>query len=383
MDRDRTKIVISGVEGVNKGAELMLYAILAQIEQKFPDAIVYLPISQFPNGLKTIRTTLELKQSPNKWVRFLGKYHITGILGRLGIRINYLYNLVPIKNVKYYLDASGLFFSDKMIKSERVGLDLHTLLDGYNKQETKIIYLSQAFGPFEKSASRIAVSAAAKFSDLLIVRDKVSMNYISELNLRGCNIKQYPDFTSLVQGRVPNEYKYLSGRVCIIPNGQMIRKGVISKNDYVNLIVTLVQTVYDNGYEAFFLNHAKDLDIIKECHRKIKFNIPIINELDAISVKGVIGQSYLCISSRFHGVASAFSCGVPCLTTSWNHKYKELLDIYGMKDSLLSNSNIENINKIKYCLAKENNSQLRNVLLNNNQLVKQKVQDMWNYIWNL
>ena len=74
-----TKIVVSGVEGVNKGAELMLYAILKEIEIRFPDAIVYLPIAQFPHGLKKIQTSLQLRQSPNRFVRFLGKYHITGL----------------------------------------------------------------------------------------------------------------------------------------------------------------------------------------------------------------------------------------------------------------------------------------------------------------
>ena len=78
MNDNRIKIVISGVEGVNKGAELMLYSILMEIEKKYPDAVVYLPISQFPKGLGSIRTSLELRQSPDKLVRFLGKHHISG-----------------------------------------------------------------------------------------------------------------------------------------------------------------------------------------------------------------------------------------------------------------------------------------------------------------
>lgn len=383
MEKVRPKIIISGVESVNKGAELMLYAILAQLEKRFPDAIVYLPISQFPKGLKEIKTSLELRQSPNKLVRFLGKYHITGLLSRLGFRNNYLYNLIPITNAIYYIDASGLFFSDQMIYSEQVAKDLHKLLDGYSKQGTKIIYLPQAFGAFEKKASQIAVKAALKYSNLLIVRDNISMKYLSAFKQKDDNIKQYPDFTNLVQGYVPNEYRYLSGKVCIIPNEQVIRKGIMSRVHYITLIANLVQTVYDNGYEAFFLDHAKDLDIIKECQKQIGLNLPIVCDLDAISVKGIIGQSYLCISSRFHGVVSALSSSVPCLTTSWNHKYIELLKLYGMENSLMSELKDENSKKIQYFLLKENNVKTREILQSKNELVKQQVKDMWECVWNV
>lgn len=383
MKNSIVKIVISGVEGVNKGAELMLYAILHQIEERYPKAIVYLPITQFPNGLKQIKTSLILKQSPNKFVRFLGKYHVTGFLNRIGLRFKYLNNLIPIKDVKYYIDASGLYFSDQMISSERIAKDLHILLEGYRKQGTKIIYLPQAFGPFQKNASKIAVSAALKFSNLVIARDNISRKYLSEVDLPSTNIKQYPDFTTLVQGYVPYEYKYLAGRVCIIPNGQIIRKGIMSKESYVALMTNIINNIYDLGYEAFLLDHADDIQIIKECENSVGLNLPVIKGLDALSVKGIIGQSYLCISSRFHGVASAFSCKVPCLTTSWNHKYQELLDLYGMQTSLLSESLDENLKILKLFLDKDSNSIIRNSLHRKNEIVKQQVMNMWNCVWRI
>lgn len=383
MSKQVIKIVISGVEGVNKGAELMLYAILAQIENRFPDAEIYLPISQFPKGLGQIKTQLKLRQSPNKIVRFLGKNHFTGLLNRIGFRFKYLNNLRPIKDAKYYIDASGLYFSDQMISSVSIAKDLHILLDGYKKQDTKILYLPQAFGPFEKEASQIAVNAALKYSSILIARDNISMKYLLNLNVKKSYIKQYPDFTSLVQGVVPDEYKFLSNRVCIIPNGQVIRKGIMTKENYIKLIVNLVKTVYDNGYEAFFLDHANDLNLIKECNISIGLNLPIVHGLDAISVKGIIGQSYICISSRFHGVASAFSSGVPCLTTSWNHKYQELLDLYEMRSSLLSLSDDENSKKLQYFLSKENNIKIRRTLLLKNEEVKLQVKEMWKCVWNV
>lgn len=383
MNEFNIKIVISGVEGVNKGAELMLYAILAEIEERYPNAIIYLPISQFPNGLGTIKTSLTLKQSPNRLVRFLGKCHFTGLLNRIGLRIKYLNNLIPINGATYYLDASGLYFSDQMITSTSIAKDLHILLEGYQKQGTKIIYLPQAFGPFQKEPSRIAINAALKYADLIIVRDKTSMSHLSLFNLKSINLKLYPDFTSTVQGIVPQKYHYLRGKVCFIPNSQIIRKRVMEKKHYISLITNIISAIYEAGHEVFFLNHAKDMHLITECLRKTPYSIPVIDNIDALSVKGIIGQSYLCISSRFHGVASAFSCNVPCLTTSWNHKYQELLELYGMEMSLLPSSVSECITKVKYFLDDKVNTNIREELQIKNHMVQEKVKEMWKEIWNI
>ena len=102
-----------------------------------------------------------------------------------------------------------------------------------------------------------------------------------------------------------------------------------------------------------------------------------------MSVKGIIGQSYLCISSRFHGVASAFSGGVPCLTTSWSHKYQELLRIYGMEALLLSGSNEDNLIKVRKLLNPEENARVKAQLLAKNEVVEKSVKEMWECVWDI
>ena len=380
---NRTKIVVSGVEGVNKGAELMLYAILKEIEARFPDAEVYLPISQFPLGLQKINTSLLLRQSPNRFVRFLGKYHITGLLARLGIRSKYLYNLYPIKGAKYYLDASGLFFSDQMISSECIAKDLSVLLKGYQNQGTKIIYLPQAFGPFSQKPSINAVRVALEHSDLVCVRDDMSMYYLMSLGNHLQNIKQYYDFTGILTGIVPSEYQYLSGRVCLILNTQVIRKGTMGEETYLNLFRCIIEEIYNNGYKAFILDHANDYELSKKCCAMVSYDIPIVSGLDALHIKGIISQSYLCVSSRFHGVVSSFSSCVPCLTTSWNHKYQELLHLYDMNDVLLSTSPVDCVEKVNKYLSSEINREAREKLRSKKGLINNNIEEMWQHVWSI
>lgn len=73
----RKKITLSGIGTVNKGAELMLYAILQEIERKIPDAIVYIEANKNPQGLDYIKTNLELRYKPIvKWQSWFKRFHI-------------------------------------------------------------------------------------------------------------------------------------------------------------------------------------------------------------------------------------------------------------------------------------------------------------------
>ena len=58
------KIVLDGVETNNKGAELMFYAILQEIERRYPDATVYINAQRVKQGFSYLKTSLKLKDNP-------------------------------------------------------------------------------------------------------------------------------------------------------------------------------------------------------------------------------------------------------------------------------------------------------------------------------
>ena len=105
------KIVLSGIETNNKGAELMLYAILQEIERKFPDAVVYVPIYAIRQGMKYIKTNIALKEKP--WARFAemgDKIHIAQISKKLGLAYTIFDDSKIVTGVDYFIDASGFAF---------------------------------------------------------------------------------------------------------------------------------------------------------------------------------------------------------------------------------------------------------------------------------
>lgn len=377
------KIVLSGVEGINKGAELMLYAILQEIERKFPEAIVYIPISRMPQGISKIKTKLVLRQSPNALVHFAAKSHFTGLLNRIGLHLKYLNNLTPIHDVDYFIDASGLHFSDQTNIPNHMVSYWNTILSGYHKQGTKIVFLPQAYGPIEKANTKKAVSSLDKYADILFPRDKESEKYLRAVIKDQSKIWLFHDFTVSVNGELPTEF-HVKGYATIIPNMQMVNKGIISKNDYINWTLKIIDHLYKKNIQVVLLDHSDDISLINDCVKKTKQPVIVISGLNALEVKGVISNSILCITSRFHGLASALNTSIPCLTTSWNHKYQEILEDYGMSDSLLPVNNIDIcLQRIDDYLLPNKNIDIRKHLdeIHSSMLSETKI--MWDKIWNL
>ena len=139
-------------------------------------------------------------------------------------------------------------------------------------------------------------------------------------------IKNYPDFTISVQGYVPDKYSHLRNSVCIIPNKRMIDRGITTKEKYINFYCNIINTVNTENKTCYLLNHegVEDLNLAKEIKKCLNSDIEIVTNLNALEIKGLISSSYLCISSRFHGVSSALNSKVPCLATSWSHKYEKI-----------------------------------------------------------
>jgi polysaccharide pyruvyl transferase WcaK-like protein len=374
------KIVLSGIGTVNKGAELMLYAILQEIEQKFPDAKIYLPDS-IPQGYNYIKTNLVLEPRFPLW---LNKFHIQGIMERLHLPLyNHFINNSIIKGADYFIDASGFLFSDQFSLGEEDFQFWSKQLSAYKRQGTKIVFFPQAFGPIEHVATKKIIDVINKYSDLIFVREQVSYNYLESLGINLDKMKIYPDFTSLVHGIFPTKYEYLKDGICIIPNNKMVEQGIVSIDDYIRMLSEIINLCSKSNHKVYLLNHEGigDEKIMLACKRHLE-DIELVTGLNALEVKGLIGSAYLCISSRFHGVASSLNCGVPCLATSWSHKYKLLFDDYKQQNCILEiNQQKSYLNKIISMLNDDNNFSTRESLLKEQQFSIEKAKEMWAKVW--
>ena len=376
---------LSGVETNNKGAELMLYAILQEIERRDKDAVVYMPPGAVKQGLDYVKTKVDIRENPHlSFIKLGRKLHLTRIFYMLHASKFLIDSGTPLKQIDYYLDASGFKFSDQFPINPLGINQIEKKLSGYNKKGTKVVYLPQAFGPVEKQGTRDALSVLSKYSTLIMPREKISYQYLQQANVDMKKVKMFTDFTSLVDGVFPEKYKHLSNGVCIIPNKKMVDKEIISYPDYISLISQIAKCAEQSGHPVYLLNHEGigDEQIALQCQETLNNKVEVVTGLNALEVKGMIASAYLCISARFHGVASSLNSIVPCLATSWSHKYKELFSDYGISDAVLAVDNADKcIEKIKSYLDLQLNQSIRIHLMIQVGKIKEQTQEMWKTVW--
>ncbi len=346
------KFSIYGVNFQNKGAELMLHAVNQQVHEWDKNNVLaahskigsfeqrqelgikhlaYRPSNQIPFTANLISTTANLIPKPVRNHK----------------------NIILESEIDVVLDASGLAFSDHWgpEDTERMA----NLCLRWKKQGKKSILLPQAFGPFTSNRIKNAFITILNNADLIFARDRISYDIISKLSSSIDHVKIAPDFTNLLKGIEPEYIQDLIGRPCIIPNYRMIDKTSSSTNTkYVKFLADLIKYLLKINLEPFILIHeTNDCNIGRELQSEVNQKIPIVIENNPLYLKGILRKCHLLIGSRFHGLVSALSQGIPCLGAGWSHKYQMLFDSYNCSDLLINvegdlNESIEKLNSIIY-----------------------------------
>lgn len=382
------KILLSGVETNNKGAELMLYAILQEIENKIPDAKVYIPPTRISQGLKYIKTNLDLRYTSSPIIGKLTQIiHLRRLFRILHLPLTIFAEMDIIKDAEWFIDGSGFVFGDQSKPTHAYLCEWKRKFFLLKKNGCKIIFLPQSFGPAKKSITRRVYSTLSENASVIMPRDKVSYNYLKETGVVDMSkVQMFTDFTSLVNSVFPSDYEHLINGICVIPNRQMINSGKITYSNYIELLTSIIDKARKSGRPVYLLNHEgiKDEQLINKCKKSIGGDIEVVTRLNALEVKGLIASAYMVVTSRFHGLVSALNSGVPALATSWSHKYEELFNDYCISSSVLP---LDDLNKalkmVEEVLNKKNNNEIREHLKSQLPRIKEENRKMWESIWRL
>jgi colanic acid/amylovoran biosynthesis protein len=334
-------IEIKGVQFVNKGAELMLYAVLEQIEVIWPGADIALA----PNASSAYveRARIGAYQKTNWWFNRFDFNGLQYFLPRL-LR-NYLkqkWGIVTEVDIDILLDASGFAYGDQWspIKTAHLSRELKR----FAKHKKSFVFLPQALGPFTRKADVAYLKAQLPKASLICARESDSFGYVTDIIGANERLRQFPDFTNLVTGIVPENFMNGAQKVLIIPNSNMVGERNSHqpkwRDNYLRVLLDAVVVIRELGLQPVLLNHEGkgDGDLCLQIKEQSPDgeNIEYIQESHPLKVKGIIGQSHAIICSRFHGCVSALSQGTPCLGTSWSHKYERLFDEYHRSTQLIA-----------------------------------------------
>ncbi|RNA65881.1 polysaccharide pyruvyl transferase family protein [Prosthecochloris sp. ZM_2] len=375
-------VEIKGTGFVNKGAELMLYSIMEKMRSRYPDVrFVHVPSLQGAPYEKYARLGIYPKAS--LWRKGIQLMRPVDYVPK---KLRDLYGVVINREIDVVLDASGFSYSDQW--GDNPSVLMAKACKKWKKQGTKIILLSQAFGPFTYSKIKDSIRAIADCADLIYAREQVSYEHLISVTGERPNIKVAPDFTNLMAGVLPDGYDAADKEICIVPNYRMIDKtsAEVSKA-YQPFLENCVNYLVESNQKPFLLIHegANDLKLAKLIIENTGKNIPIVSETDPLKIKGILGASKGTIGSRFHGLVSALSQGVPALATGWSHKYQMLFQDYdfvdGLLDVLIPQDKLEK--KLKFLIDPELRLSLGNNLRQKSTIQKERALSMWDEVFSV
>lgn len=319
-------IEISGVYPANRGALLMLEAIRERIGNAFPEARLAVPLDWSPQQRLdhgVWGTPGSLRRGPS-----------LRLMERAPWRMREATTFVPGRQVDVLLDASGFGYGD-FWGLDKLRQRLTDRLDRWKHGRRRAVLLPQALGPFTEPGMADAFRAAADRLDLLYVRDARSEAFAQAVLADSSRLRRAPDFTNLLKPSLPDRLDHLRGAALIVPNEKMIAgRGEDASGRYLAFLVAAAHALQRSGRTPIVLLHEgnRDLSIAAALNDRLDRPLAVVNEPSALVTKAVIGVAELIVSSRFHGLVSALSSGVPALACGWSHKYAELMADYGRAD---------------------------------------------------
>ena len=365
---------------LNKGAELMLYAVLEKMKAAYPDAKFAMEPYRLSAPYEK-RALLGFYQKPRLFI--------------MGIQFGQLFNLVPgiikdrlgivtDKDVDIVIDAAGFLYSDQW--DVRSSLELSDSCKRWNKNGTKVILLPQAFGPFKNSNIRKAIKVALNNADLVFAREKVSYDYLVDVAGERPNLKMAPDFTNLIDGVLPDEFDAQTNRFCLVPNYRMIDKTPKEQSEaYLPFMINCAKYLVKKNAKPFILVHegANDLMLAEQINKAVGGVLSIIKETHPLKIKGILGVCEGTLGSRFHGLVSALSQGVPALATGWSHKYQILFDDYGFSEGLLDvTSNEQELHtKLDLLINEDSKARIKQTISQSSASLKEQSKAMWDDVF--
>ncbi|WP_079710652.1 polysaccharide pyruvyl transferase family protein [Paraliobacillus ryukyuensis] len=375
------RIELRGLNTTNKGAELMLHSIIQYLSNKKDLSFVV----DHTTGTYLERAKLGLHQK-----LYLPKLGVRGnaISGKLiPQKLRKRYGLIPIDEIDVIIDASGFAYSDQWgtipVKNAAEYFE-------YQKQRNKkVILMPQAFGPFKNEETKKYMKKLLSNVDLVFARDLVSYENLKELEVKTNNIVLSPDFTVLLKYDDKDDFKHLIGKGCIVPNYRMIDKmSELEKKNYIDYLVSITNFLTKNQKnEFFYLIHdkGKDLELAKEILSRVDQKFEIVEENNPLLIKSIISNSKFTIGSRFHGLVSALSNGVPSLGIGWSHKYRMLFEDYEVSQYVIDiNKDLHSNQQIfQKFLSEIEKKDLQKKLIIQSQKQKEKTKAMWNKVENL
>jgi len=350
----RYAVIGSALSG-NKGAAAMLESAVQQISARDPQAHFVL-LSMYP------RSDAQQNVYPNMTV-------VDASPIQLGVVINsaaLLHRLLPplratlegavpglraVVGADVLLDQGGITFVDG--RGKFLIYNVASILPALFVR-TPVVKCAQAMGPFREPLNRFAAKLLLPRMAAIVSRGAVTHEHLVELGVpnvtAGADLAFTLDVTEhdveAARAAVDESF-FASGDVVGVSPSAVLRKSAEARGeDYVGEVAALLDHVTGElGRPVFLVAHSarahtdkahnNDLPLCREIYARVQHKDRVLfvdDELSSQALRHLIGLCDVFVASRFHAMVSSLAMGVPTLVIGWSHKYREVLDMFGLAE---------------------------------------------------
>lgn len=202
------------------------------------------------------------------------------------------------------------------------------------KRNIPLVLGPQTYGPFNKDKNKSKAKRVIENASLVISRDKLSAEYLSDF----CSCKTYITTDLAFMLPYKKAEKNCGEKIKIGVNvsglllknkGESTKTEFTLKTDYDEYIETLLGLLLKNPlYEVHLIPHVGE-DGVKQMADKIPSAIAHKKFITPIDAKNCIAEMDIFIGARMHATVAAFSTGVTTIPTAYSRKFAGLFNNLG------------------------------------------------------
>ena len=350
------KILITGAQFGNKGAQSLLFTVMDQLRRQDADTeIYYTPVDNYKSyapdhpfrfhlifggrDAHRYETHPELREEMLANQAERRKQEPTALAPEV---LSGLHRLLP--QLDGVLDVSGYALTSKMADFANRRLLWH--IAEAARYGIPVILLPQSFGPFHYAGESAdlpeRIRETLPLAARIYAREPEGYQLLTE-EFGLSNVRQAPD---LVLQTEPPDWRNLmtrepdlrvprletTGNVGVIPNTQTFLHG--DERAILSLYRELLAELIRRGRQIWIFRHSEDLEPCKAIaalfpdHPQVHL---VEEEFSCFGYSVFVRQFDYIIASRFHAVVHAYREGIPAVIPGWAVKYRELAALLGQE----------------------------------------------------
>lgn len=354
----------------NKGAAAMLQSSIKQLKERYGERLNIFLMSTYPSADRRL-----IGEMPERYDFIKVVNAKPARLLFLTFPLSVLYRILPFlrkllrkdKIIKTYsqcdivIDEAGVSFVDSrgfVMNTYAFVCAAVPMLCG-----TPVVKYSQALGGFKNPWNRFLAKWILPKIKLICARGKITLHNLETIgvtrNVRLCADGAFtmPDSEYWAEHveKLCEEDSFFRKRVVGVSVSSVVQKKCNKLGiDYKSVMTQFINWLNEKEYNVLLIANAaregsekprnNDLLICGEVYDSIKDKSKVRwypREMSPEEIRELLGRCEVLVASRFHAMIGALEKGTPTLLLGWSHKYKEVLDMFGLGEYAMDFSALE------------------------------------------